>query len=112
MRYPLPLRRSRRALAAAALLAAGWAQAGDLEPLPASEHGFQQKIHAFIKPGHRIDDALRVLEAHRFECREFSNKVPVIHCSRMDQPRYYQVMIEPKGARVGTVTPSLGRLSR
>jgi hypothetical protein len=112
MRCPLLLRKNRLALLVAALLAAGWAQAGDLAQLPASERGFQDKIQAYIKPGHRIDDALKMLEAHRFECREFANKVPVIHCSRLDEPRYYQVMIEPKGAQVGTVTPSVGRLSR
>ncbi len=106
------MRRGRRELLLALLLATAPAAAADLTSLPDSEHGFQQKIHAFIRPGGSIEDALKMLEAHRFECREFSNKVPVIHCSRMEQPRYYQVMIEPEGARVGTVTPSLGRLSR
>jgi hypothetical protein len=95
-----------------ALLAAP-AYAGDLEALPTTERGFQEKIQAFIKPGNKVDDALKILEAHRFECREFNNKNPVIHCSRMDEPRYYQVMIEPTpGDSVKTITPSLGTIRR
>ncbi|HXG27949.1 MAG TPA: hypothetical protein VNJ47_03765 [Nevskiales bacterium] len=94
-------------------MAAPAAAAGDLETLPATERGFQDKVQAIIEPGHRIDDALRILEAHRFECREFANKVPVIHCARLDEPRYYQVMIEPtRRGTVGAVTPSLGIIRR
>jgi hypothetical protein len=96
-----------------ALVLAAPVRAGDLDVLPTSERGFQEKIRAFIKPGHAVDDALKILEAHHFECREFQNKHPVIHCSRMDEPRYYQVMIEPTtGDFVKTVTPSLGMIRR
>ncbi|MGH8452949.1 MAG: hypothetical protein ACRES4_05515, partial [Nevskiales bacterium] len=83
----------------ATLLIAPGANAGDLERLPDTEAGFRQKIEAFIKPGNRVEDSLKILEAHRFECREFNNKYPVIHCSRMDEPasgsatRLYQVLI-------------------
>ena len=96
----------------AALGATMPAGAGDLESLPTSERGFQEKVQAFIKPGNMLEESLRFLEADRFECREFRNKHPVFHCSRMEAPRYYQVLIEPKGARVGTVTPSIGKVSR
>ncbi len=100
------------------LLLAAWliipaASAGDLTALPTTDAGFQEKIGAFIKPGSNTEEALLLLEAHRFECRVFDHhKHPLYHCSRMDEPRFYQVMIESKGAVVKTVEPSIGMLRR
>jgi hypothetical protein len=97
---------------------ASTASASELEALPTSESGFQNRIQAQIKPGDKLEDALRLLESGRFECMEFSNKNPVFHCSRLEQPAtasdgwLYQVMIEPKGSQVGRVSPSLGRMRR
>jgi hypothetical protein len=109
----------RRTLALLMLLAAPVAGAGDLESLPATERGFAEKIQAFIKPGNSLEDSLRLLETHRFECREFDNKDPVIHCARMDESAaggteawLYQVMIEARDSRIRTVSPSLGRIRR
>lgn len=85
--------------------------AGESAALPVSEQGFQQEIQASIKPGQTVENALKFLEQHHFECREFQNKFPVIHCSRMDAPRYYQVLIEPaRDDRVRTVSSSIGRV--
>ncbi len=92
--------------------------AGELAVLPTTERGFQDRIQASIRPGDNLEDALRLLESQRFECREFNNKNPVIHCSRMEQTTaaasqwLYQVMIEPKGSQVRTATPSLGKFQR
>lgn len=99
------------------LLATATATAGDLSTLPTTDSGFRQKIETFIQPGGNTEEALRLLEANRFECREFENKNPVIHCVRMDEPgnsaaRFYQVMIESSGARIKSVTPSVGRIRR
>ena len=56
--------------------------------------------------------ALSLLEAHRFVCREFKNKYPVIHCGRTDaaagSSRFYQVLIETTGDRIRSVEPSTG----
>ncbi len=102
-----------RALFLLMLLTASAASAGDLSTLPTTDAGFREKIGTFIKPGGNTEDALRLLEAHRFECRVFDHhKDPLYHCSRMDEPRFYQVMIESKGLVVKTIDPSVGRLSR
>lgn len=92
-------------------LATSVAYAGDLATLPTTDAGFREKIETFIRPGGNTEDALRLLEAHQFECRVFDHhKNPLFHCSRMDEPRLYQVMIESKDAAVRTVTPSVGRI--
>lgn len=103
----------RRALLLPMFMAASVASAGDLTALPATDAGFREKIAAFIKPGGNTEEALLLLEAHRFECRVFDHhKHPLYHCSRMDEPRFYQVMIESKGAVVKSVDPSVGMLRR
>ena len=94
-------------------LVAASASGGDLDQLPAGEQAFSTKINAFIKPGSKLADALALLEAHRFVCREFNNKYPVIHCGRTDpalvgRSRFYQVMIESREGKVRTVEPSTG----
>jgi hypothetical protein len=100
------------------LSAASMASAGDPGALPTTENAFRNRIQSFIKPGDDLETALKALESQRFECREFSNKNPVFHCSRMDTPDaasagwFYQVMIEPKGSLVGSVSPSLGKMRR
>lgn len=92
--------------------------AGEPDALPTTQGGFQNRIQSIIKPGDNLETALKALESQRFECREFSNKNPVFHCSRMDTPDaasagwFYQVMIEPKGSLVGSVSPSLGKMRR
>lgn len=95
------------------LLLATGAAAGDLDQLPSSEQAFASRIGAFIRPGGKLADALSLLEAHRFVCREFNNKNPVIHCGRTDsavggRPRFYQVMIETSGGRIRSVEPATG----
>lgn len=89
--------------------------AGEAGPLPDTEAGFKRRIESLIRPGHGLEDALRLLEAQRFECMEFETRRPVFHCSRLEPPAggvrlLYQVMIEPRGAQVKSVEPSLGRL--
>jgi len=106
-----------RALYPLIFLTAVTASAGDLGALPTTDAGFRQKIETFIQPGGNTEEALRLLEAHRFECREFENRNPVIHCVRMDESagraaRFYQVLIESSGARIKAVTPSVGRIRR
>ena len=83
-----------------AVLAMPMAYAGDLQQLPTTEAGFSEKIRALIKPGDNLETALRLLEANRFECMEFDNRYPVVHCSRTDLPAggahwLHQVLIEP-----------------
>lgn len=100
-------------LALLTMLVTGPVRAGDLADLPSSDEGFRAKISAFIRPGGGLEEALSLLEAHRFVCREFSNKNPVIHCGRTDaqsagRSRFYQVMIETSGGRIRTVEPSTG----
>jgi hypothetical protein len=100
------------------LLLASTISVAEREALPTTESGFQRNIQAQIKPGDDLETALKALESQQFECREFSNKNPVFHCSRMDTPDvasagwFYQVMIEPKAGRVGSVSPSLGKMRR